>query len=251
MPAPVREIKLCTLTRKRLGPTRVMTRYYFNMATVMAQGGDWKDAIDEYTRSIYINPISNETYNALGSIFLQQPEIYGKVTGKLFKQCLVIYPRNKDIWNNLGYIYTKQNMKEEASQAYKKALEIDPDFELAKRNVKATLNKLGKTDKALDESEALFSNIEKSIQSKNWQAALKDAERLVKVMSGSFKARFYLANIYFTIGRLDDAALEYQECVKLEPGNPPVWGNLGLLYMELKQFDKSRASFNKVLELNP
>jgi tetratricopeptide (TPR) repeat protein len=142
-------------------------------------------------------------------------------------------------------------MNEEAFQSYKKALEIDPDFELAKRNIKVVMEKLGKRDTTIEDSERLFKRIEDYIRAKDWQSALKDSERLVKLIPGSFMARFYLANIYFTIGRLPDAASQYEEALKLEPANPAVWGNLGLLYIETKNYELARKSFKKVLEFNP
>jgi len=224
---------------------------YFNMATVLAQKGDIKDAIEEYTRSLYINPLSAESYNALGSIFLQTPEKYAKAGIELFKQCVRIFPRNKDIWNNLGFFYTRTNDNQGAVDAYKKALEIDPDFDLAKRNVKVSLGRLGKRDNFLEQSDELFSRVEKYITEKDWKRALSTCEQLVKMFPGSFKARFYLANVRFTIGDLAEAELQYNEALKIEPQNPAVWGNLGLLYSESKQYAQARKAFLKVLEINP
>lgn len=40
-------------------------------------------------------------------------------------------------WNVVGFIYLNQNQKSEASQAFSKALEIAPDFVLAKNNLNA------------------------------------------------------------------------------------------------------------------
>lgn len=224
---------------------------YFNMATVLAQKGDFENAIAEYTRSLYINPQSIEAYNALGTVFLQNPEKYARAGIALFQQCLHFYPKSKDIWNNIGYLYTRVDRNDEALQAYKKAYEIDPDFDLARRNIKVTLERLGKTDSRIDETDALFKKVEQNIVAKDWAAAAASCERLLKIAPASFKARFYMGNIYFTNGQIQKAIDQYNEGLKIEPNNSAMLGNLGLVYYETRQYDLSRKTFQKLLQLDP
>lgn len=224
---------------------------YFNMATVLMQGGSWRQAMDEYSRSLYINPLSLDAYAALGSIFLQNPGLYGQAGVDLFNQCLFFYPSNKDVWNNLGFLYTKTNRDQEALGAYRKALEIAPDFELARKNYGVTLARLGKTDNTFEKIDALFRRVEQNVTARNWQAALVDSESLVKSIPGSFKARLYLANVYFTIGRIPEAVPQYQEALKIEPKNISAMGNLGLAYLESKQYASAMEQFQRMLEIDP
>ena len=217
---------------------------YFNMATVLAQIGKFDDSIDEYSRSIYINPLSLESYNALGSIFLQNPDVYQKAALKLYEQCAQIFPKNKDVLNNLGYLYTKMNKNDEAIKVYKKAVEIDPDFEVAKKNLKISLERSGISDRSFEEGEVLMKTLEDNILARSWPVALKNSNRLVELRPNSFKARLYRANILFTTGRLNDAISEYKEALKLSPSNPSATTNLGLAYFENKDF----AMAKKVLE---
>lgn len=224
---------------------------YFNLATVLLQQGKYDQAITEYTRSIYINPLSMEAYNAMGSIFLQKPEIYGKAGVALLDQCSRLFPDNKDVLNNLGYLYTKTGQDTQALEAYKKAFAIDPDFDLARRNIKVTLNKLGVSDRTIEDIDRTGSAVEQAINAKNWQAALGAAERLVKLTPRSFKARLYLANIYFTVGRIADAIPEYQASLQIQPTNPSAIGNLAMAYMENKQYDLARSEFQNLLKIEP
>ncbi|MHB9155178.1 MAG: tetratricopeptide repeat protein [Endomicrobiales bacterium] len=224
---------------------------YFNMATVLMQMGNIKEAVDEYTRTLYINPLSLEAYSALGTIFLQDTDRYGKAGRELFKQGAYLFPGNKDLWNNLGYVYTKTGKDAEALEAYRKALEIDPDFETARRNVRFTLNRLGAPDRSFDEQETLMRHVEENIAAKNWTAALSSCERLAALAPRSFKARLYLANIYFTLGRVTDAIREYKAALEREPGNPAALGNLGLAYFENRQYDLARVELQKLLQADP
>ncbi|MBN1622692.1 MAG: tetratricopeptide repeat protein [Endomicrobiales bacterium] len=223
---------------------------YFNMATVLMQMGETEEAITEYTRSLYINPKSFEAYSALGSLFLQNQK-YTPAGTALFEQCAFFYPENKDIWNNLGYLYTKEGRDKDALGAYKKALEIDPDFELAKRNASIILNRLGQRDDYINKIDELFKNVEKSINEKKWEQAVVSCEKMVEAIPNSFKARFYLANIYFTVKRFDEAVQEYRQALKLQPENPAALTNLGLLYFEMKKYNLSKDIFEKLLKKEP
>lgn len=224
---------------------------YFNMATVMMQMGDIDSAMAEYTRSLYINPISFESYMALGTIFLQNPEKYAEAGTELFKQNLYLFPGNRDIWNNLGYLYTRLNRHEDAIGAYKRALEVDPDFELAKKNLNIINSKLGRKDDYVQRIDGLYAKVENAIVSKNWNEALTACEKLVKEVPGSSKARLYMANIYFTIGQIDKAVDEYLELLKLDQNNIPGRTNLALAYFELKKFDLAKPEFEKILQSDP
>jgi tetratricopeptide (TPR) repeat protein len=224
---------------------------YFNMATVLTQMGRIEEAIPEYTRALYINSVSQEAYSALGTLFLQSPDRYGKAGIELFKQAVMVFPNNKDIWNNLGYLYTRSNKLEEALNAYKKAIEIDPDFDLAKRNITIIFQKLNMKDTFIDDIDNSFKVIEESVKANNWEKALKKCEHLVQITPNSFKARLYLANIYFTMKNFQKAAPEYEEALNLRPGNTMAMTNLGLLYFEMKKYNESKKIFEDIIKIEP
>ncbi len=224
---------------------------YFNMATVLAQTGKLNEAMDEYTRSLYINPLSLEAYNALGSIFLANQSLYQQAALKLFAQCAYLFPTNKDVQNNLGYLYTKMGNDEESIKAYRKALEIDPDFDVARKNLKISLARTGESDKKIAEWDTLMKAVEDNVLAKNWQAAYKNCKQLIDINPKSFKARLYLANIYFTVGRLSEAIGEYKEALAINPGNVSAVANLGLAYFESKDYTDAREMIEQALKSDP
>ncbi|MFH1368569.1 MAG: tetratricopeptide repeat protein [Elusimicrobiota bacterium] len=224
---------------------------YFNMATVMMQTGDVNGAIPEYSRALFINPISNESYMALGSVFLQNADFYAEPGIELFKQCLHFFPNNRDIWNNLGYLYTRTNSGEEALEAYKKAVQIDPDFDLARKNLEIISSKLGKKDDFMQRMDNLFRKTENGIVAKNWNEAMKSCEKLVQLAPRSAKARLYMANIYFTVGDIENAITEYNVLLSMDPGNISGRTNLGLAYFEAKRFAEAQKEFEAVLRADP
>jgi len=52
------------------------------------------------------------------------------------KLAIELYPREASLYGTLGDFYQKQGQREQAIQTYKKALEVDPNFEHAKAMLK-------------------------------------------------------------------------------------------------------------------
>ncbi|MFH0948790.1 MAG: O-antigen ligase family protein [Elusimicrobiota bacterium] len=106
---------------------------YFNMATIYAQRKEFDIAEENYKRAIFINPFSIDAVMGLGNIYLFSEKY--EPARNLYRRAAFISTANKDIWNNLGYVNMKLNRVEEAKDCYEKALTIDPNFELAKKNL--------------------------------------------------------------------------------------------------------------------
>ncbi len=224
---------------------------YFNLATVISQMGHFDEGITEYTRSLFINPLSQEAYNALGSIFMREPNVYSKAALDMYEQNVKVYPENKDAWNNIGYIYTQSNRYQEALAAYKKALELDPDFDVARRNFKAVLAKANIKDDFLAKTDALFSAIDGRIQKQDWDGALNKCNELLKLIPNSYKAKLYEGNIYFSQKNFDKAIAVYTEILLVRPDSNPVKTNLAMAYSETGKFDLAKTKINEVLAADP
>jgi tetratricopeptide (TPR) repeat protein len=224
---------------------------YFNMATVLLQQGQREKAVAEYSRSLFINPTAIDAYTALGSIFLQFPEQYGAMGIKLFEQCLILYPYHKDMWNNLGYLYTRAGNGEEALKAYRRSWESDPDFEYAIRNMQIVLQQLKKHDTQFEEFQRLRASVERDVNARNWQGARASCERLVRLAPRSFNAHFYLANIYFSVGSIDAAIAQYREALGLVPNHTAALSNLAMAYLKAQQPEPARATLYALLQVDP
>jgi O-antigen ligase/Tfp pilus assembly protein PilF len=116
---------------------------YFNRATMFMQMGRDEEAINNYKVCLAINPTSREAYNALATIYFRNVAKYGAEIEELYQRGVTMYPDDKDMWNNLGYLFTQRQEWPKAASAYQKALEIDPGFALARRNLAVVLQKMG------------------------------------------------------------------------------------------------------------
>ncbi len=113
---------------------------YFNRATMLMQMGRMEEAISNYRTCLAINPLSQQAYNALAGLYFKDLTHHAADIEALYLRGVQLFPQDKDMWNNLGYLYTERQDWSRAAAAYQKALEIDPQFDLA-RNLAVVLQK--------------------------------------------------------------------------------------------------------------
>jgi len=229
---------------------------FFNMATVYNQLGKREEAILNYSKALAINPLSYEAYAALGGIYfsnLTAENIESAV--KLFESAYEFFPTNTDIINNLGYLYTRKGDIKKAADYYIKALAIDPDFALARRNLEnlARQSPPGLIKIPPDELSFMLNEVEKLIsQNRNEQALLRAMEAVKKYPS-SYRAKFYLANMYYTVGDYTSAAQIYEELLSTAKsgGVVPLLTNLALSYEKIGRQGDANKRWQEILRYEP
>jgi tetratricopeptide (TPR) repeat protein len=114
----------------RLAPIRRALAGYFYKK---GDAESLKRANEEYTLSLKVAPNDPETLNGLALIALKQRKPDEAI--KYLKQATGARPSFADAYNNLGVAYEAKSMREQAIASYKKALQIDPNNELARKNL--------------------------------------------------------------------------------------------------------------------
>jgi len=225
---------------------------YFNRATVYAETGKTDEAKWNYRMAIAINPLSHDAYNALGSIYLKDLERYGADVQALYEQATRAFPNDRDLWNNLGYVYTKRQEWQDAYRAYRRALEISPDFTLAWQNLRAIAPHItGAKDDVFLKQGQIFPQAEQLMAARHFAEARQLLAPLEAAAPGSFRAHFDLGNAYFGLHDLDHAVAEFTAAAQLKGDSPSVWQNLGVAEEQAGKKDEARAAFEKVLQLDP
>lgn len=244
--------KAASMYQRALDANAGYDEIYFNRGTMLMQMGREEEAMADYRRCLAINPLSREAYNALASLYLKDIPRHGDAAEALFKQGLESFPQDKDLWNNRGYLHTQRRQWEPAYEAYRKAIQIDPEFDLARRNLAAILPRIPQyRDDPILHLDAGLREVERLIQAKRWGEALERVQALSAASPRSYRAHFYAGHIFFSLGRLAEAAAEYEQAVSLQPGGEGAWQNLGVTYDRLGQAEKAERAFRKALALNP
>lgn len=224
---------------------------HFNLAAVYSQLGKLEEAKLHYTQSLFINPLSKDAYLAFGSILFYDLDKNLTSAVKLYEQAVNVFPDNKDLYNNLGYLYIKLGQEEKALECYKKALQIDPNFEFAKRNYLMLANKLGIKDNIVTIYETLLSQIMKSVEQHKYDIAEEKCRKILEIFPNDIVAKFYLANIYFSQNQLQEATKIYQEILNFQPDNINVRYNLAMAYIKQKKYIEAEEQLKFILSKQP
>ncbi len=224
---------------------------HFNLATVYSQQGKLEEAKLHYTQSLFINPLSKEAYMAFGSLLLNDLDKNLNTAIKLFEQATKAYPEDKDFLNNLGYLYTISGQQQKALECYKKALQIDPNFEYAKRNYLILAEKLGVKDNILTMYNTLLKQIISDVNSQNFDDAERNCYKILEIFPKDVTAKFYLANIYFSKNLIEKAVQLYKELIAVQPDNLNIRYNLAIALIKQKNYQEAEEQLNYILTKQP
>lgn len=81
--------------------------------------------------------------------------------------------------------------------------------------------------------------------------AILEFQKAIKLNPDYVTARLNLAHLYDLRGRIEEAMAEYRKAIELEPGNLIVRNNLGVLYGKKGLYDEAIGEFEKVLRIDP
>ena len=130
----------------------------------------------------------------------------------------------------------RNNRDEEAVEAFRRAVEADPDFAEAHYRLGLAYN----VTRQPDEAEKAFRD------------AVKAYEKITKRDEKNSDAFYFLGLCYEKLGEYDDAVKALKEAVKTSPTeNDDKYYELGFSQMKLAQYDEAVRAFNKALEINP
>jgi tetratricopeptide (TPR) repeat protein len=130
----------------------------------------------------------------------------------------------------------RNNRDEEAVEAFRRAVEADPDFAEAHYRLGLAYN----VTRQPDEAEKAFRD------------AVKAYEKITKRDEKNSDAFYFLGLCYEKLGEYDDAVKALKEAVKTSPAeNDDKYYELGFAHFKLAQYDESVRALNKALEVNP
>ncbi len=161
-----------------------------------------------------------------------------------------------------GMIIFNKGRCEEALEAFNKALEINPQNEVALANKGAVLSDLGRHEEALNAfDKALEMNPQNRIILSNRGAALGNLGRYEEALNALDKAleinpqnEVALANkgaVLSDLGRHEEALDSLNKALEINPQNDNTLSNKGLVLRFLGRHEESLEAFNKALEINP
>jgi len=205
-------------------------RNYLSYGSIFFQRGYYEQSGAAFERALRDDPSSAEALYGLGSIYLQQQELYeARERFERATKLTASYPDTlPNAWNNLGLIATREGRMAEAIPFFKEALRLSPDHVIALDNLGNAYRQLGQ-----------------------WDDARKTLEHAVAVAPDDPEANYSLGMVY---AQLDDPARAYellQRALRLRPDYPEALNNLGVLYLRTQRRDQAMASFEECIRVAP
>jgi tetratricopeptide (TPR) repeat protein len=89
------------------------------------------------------------------------------------------------------------------------------------------------------------------IQLRHWRDSESLFNHALAVTEENSVAHSNLAKALLQIGRQDEASVEFQRVVEIDPQDAETWGRLGMIYFGKHHLPEATESFDRVLELQP
>ena len=172
------------------------------------------------------------------------------------------YPEAFIVWNVLGAANKGLNRLVEASEAFSKVTELDPNYADGFNNLGVTLQDQGKLDEAIASySKALSLKPDYADAYYNMGAVLQEQGKLDEAITSYNKALAikpdYVGaynNMGMTLkdkGKFDEAIEAYNKALAIKPDYADAYNNRGIALKEQGKFDEAIEAYNKALAINP
>ena len=218
---------------------------YALLADVYEQSGHVENAIPAMRLAIERDPKS-EKYRFAYAVLLTNSNAPAAAVIRL-EESLQTFPASSRLWFALGFANFKLDKNEEAERALRKAIELDPKFAAAFAYLGLIRAKTG----AYGEAITLYENalradpklavvhhlIADAMLKQNTNASIVEKHlRQAVTMDPTFTpARLSLGKLFMRAQRWSEAVVELEQVVKLDPGVPEAYYQLGLAYGRLKR----------------
>ena len=172
------------------------------------------------------------------------------------------FPEHQFGWKVLGALLEKKDMKAEALNANKKAVQLEPQDAEAHYNLGNTLMGLGR----LEEAEASYTqaialkfdyaearnNLGMTLQALGRLEEAEASYRQVIAMKPDYaEAHYNLGNMLQELGKFQEAEASYRQAIVLKPDYVEAHYNLGATLQELDRLEEAEASVRQAIALKP
>jgi tetratricopeptide (TPR) repeat protein len=195
-----------------------------SLGFALFQQGKSQEAVVALEKAVTIDPKHWKAHNnmALASIDIGELEL----AEAHYRESLAIEPQPA-IYSDLGFVLQRQGLTEEASEMFRKSLELDPQSASGHYNVAGSLARDGEYEAA----EAHF------------RAALKE--------NPDAQAYTGLGYVLGRQGRVDEAITSLREAIEADPEHPAAYDQLGTILAEQGKFEEAASDYRHLLRIQP
>lgn len=227
---------------------------YVSLARLQVINGNYEEAVTNCQNALLKNPNNPLAYAVMGWALGFQ-EKYGEAEIAV-KKAISLDANNALAYAYYAEILTAQGdytLYDKAAEASKKALDLGPNLMESHRARGIVFLNTQNLEEALQEFQTAMT-INKNIPDLNLYLgitykAIGEYDQAQEALLAAYAldptdtiALTELSRAFFGDGRFPQAAQYAEEAVKVEPSDPRLHGNLGIIYYKQEAFDKAIAS---------
>lgn len=215
----------------------------------------YEEAAAHYQKVIELDPKREQAYIFLATVYAEQEKYTDGI--KLLNKLLHIEPQSYWAHYYLGRIYIEQGKPIEAVRAYRQSLRINPSFHLAalalglhyelrdqvERAIQVYLEAIDRGDTS---PRLLKRTVQLLLAKQDYARVLKLLEELKSQDPGDLNNRIRIGLIYYEIKDYDRAQHEFEELIKEYPESDRLQYYLSSVYEKLGKYDEAIQIFGKI-----
>ena len=178
------------------------------------------------------------------------------------KELLSQYPEAFFIWNILGAALMDLGSTEEAAEAFKKVIDLNPKYADGFSNLGVILKKQGKlkdATKAFEKAIALKPNYAEAYnnlgvtleQNGNLNEAINLYKKSIILKPNYAEAYNNLGNVLKNQGKLKEAIGAYEKAISINPKYAEAFNNLGVAFQNQYRLAEALIAYNNAISLKP
>jgi tetratricopeptide (TPR) repeat protein len=270
-----KEAAVCFRRAMQLGPSSFQWIYY--LGAVQADQGRCDTATSTLRLALRIDPSYFPAKLRLANCLLASAD--WDASEKLYVEIAKQQPDNADAYYGLGRVRSARRDLPGASEAYRNATELFPDFGAAHYALALTYRTLGKTDQAEEQlrlyeknktgvpptGDSLMAEIRALNHSATYQVQygtelerqgkLEESaaahEKALEIDPSLVQAHINLIELYGRLGQFEKAEEHYNAAVRIDPGSAESYYNYGVLLLTGEKYPQAEEAFQKTIEINP
>ena len=132
-------------------------------------------------------------------------------------------------WVKEGLQYSNLKNYQKAIECYERAIQINPDFDIAWNNL----------------------GVAYVMNGGNYPAAIKCCERVIQINPKDDNAWSFLGDVYALSGNTQKAIECSEQAIDINPDNDKAWNNLGYVYNKIDNYQKAIECYEQAIRSNP
>lgn len=161
---------------------------------------------------------------------------------KAFQRTVELDPNRADARFSLGALYHKSGRYQEAKEAFEYLLRQNPS-EVLKGQVEERLGQIQRNIEARDR----FEKASHLMDEKRWDEARIELEQVISIEPKNPSALFAMGRSFYNLADMEQALTYLDKAVEVDPGMAAAWTQKGVVLEEFQRFEEAMSAYERAL----